>query len=185
MHGDQTSFSRLYERVAPALFAWASLRLERDRLSDIDPEDLVQEVWFRAWRGIEFFDAAVTPFRLWLFRVAKIVLLEMIRDTRASGRRIDASSETKQILFDGKYDPATAISRRVVRIEGIQALLDRIRELPELEQKLVTHCGLEGMAYDEVAPRLGMSPRTVARRWQRLRPKLAEGRLPIHLLVDV
>ena len=56
--------------------------------------------------------------------------------------------------MQGLQDPATAISRRAARVEGIEALLERIRALPELERKLVTHCGLEGMSYDEVARRL-------------------------------
>lgn len=177
------AFNRLYEHVAPAVHAWATLRLRRDQLSEIDPQDIVQEVWLRAWRALDDFDDERTPFRLWIFRVAKLVLLEMIRDgKRSAGARM--GSDTKRAVLEQLEDPASAISRRVARDDALRAFMDRVAELPEAERKLVAFCGLEGLPYAEVARRLDSTEAAVARRWQRLRARLAEAGLPEHLLIE-
>ena len=53
--GDAQSFALLHEHLAPSLLAWAELRIRPEQRALLDAQDLVQEVWFRAWRGIENF----------------------------------------------------------------------------------------------------------------------------------
>ncbi len=69
----ESAFNELYAEVAPALFAWARVRIRAGRGVHLDPSDLVQEVWCRAWRGLEDL-AEDIPLRPWLFRIAKNVL---------------------------------------------------------------------------------------------------------------
>ena len=66
--GDEQRFAELYERLAPALYTWASLRIRPAMRGSIDPQDVVQEVWCRAWKGFGRFDPQETPFRSWVFR---------------------------------------------------------------------------------------------------------------------
>ena len=81
-NGDSDSFGRLYEHIAPALLTWAEFRIRPEQRQHVDPSDVVQEVWFRAWRQMDTFDPEATPFRFWIFRIAKNVLLEAVRKTR-------------------------------------------------------------------------------------------------------
>ena len=46
--GDVAAFCALYERVAPAVYSWARLRIAEGLRASIGPEDIVQEVWLRA-----------------------------------------------------------------------------------------------------------------------------------------
>lgn len=178
--GGQPEFNRLYEHVAPAVFAWATLRVRRDRRSELDPQDLVQEVWLRTWRSLDGFDEQNTPFRRWIFRVAKLVMLELVRDgTRRRHALLD--SDTKRAILEEVLDPGTAISRRMARDEALQLFTDRLAELPEDESKLTIYCGLEGMSYEEAARRLDSTEAAVARRWQRLRIRLSEAGIPKNL----
>ena len=62
-NGDAGDFARLYEHIAPAVHTWASLRLRPNQAAMLDPGDLVQEVWLRAWRRIDDFDHERVPFR--------------------------------------------------------------------------------------------------------------------------
>ena len=61
--GNFDRFTELYERVAPALRAWASLRLPSSALQLVAPEDILQEVWMRAIRKIGDYDETGGPFR--------------------------------------------------------------------------------------------------------------------------
>src|SRR4029078_12177519 len=83
--GDAKKCAELYERVAPALYTWASLRIRPAMRGAIDPEDVVQGVWCRAWRVFYKFDPEVSGFRMWVFRIAKNVLLEGFRKVSRSG----------------------------------------------------------------------------------------------------
>ena len=185
-NGDAGDFARLYEHIAPAVHTWASLRLRPNQAAMLDPGDLVQEVWLRAWRRIDDFDHERIPFRFWVFRIAKNVLLEASRQSRRPDQlgRIRASSE------DGREadplarvaDSITAVSRRVSRDEELGRFREAVAALPEDERKLVLHCGLEGLPLREVGERLGISEEAAGKRWQRLRARLRTSELPAHLL---
>ncbi|MFT5052567.1 MAG: RNA polymerase sigma-70 factor (ECF subfamily) [Chlamydiales bacterium] len=172
--GDAESFAHLYEAIAPALYTWAELRIRPTQRAHLDPQDLVQEVWFRAWRSIERFDAENVPFRLWIFRVAKNVLLEGLRRMQRLDQAGGVGPTTRMFALQNMPDEATAVSRRMAREETLADFAVEIRGLPQEDQKLVVHCGLEGLAYKDVAGRLGISADAVAKRWQRLRARLAE-----------
>jgi len=181
--GDAEGFGRLYEHIAPALFTWAELRIRPELRTVVEPGDLVQEVWFRAWRLLPQYDPAAAPFRFWVFRIAKNVLLEAGRSGRR-GEHVGAGTSGRVAALDALADSITGVSVRVARDEGLAQFRELVATLEADDQKLVLHCGLEGLPYREVAPRLGLSVEAVAKRWQRLRAKLAESPLPQHLLAD-
>ncbi|MFT4538389.1 MAG: RNA polymerase sigma-70 factor (ECF subfamily) [Planctomycetota bacterium] len=178
--GSSESFEELYASIAPALHTWADLRIRPGQRSLIEPQDLVQEVWFRALRALEDFDPERIPFRLWIFRVAKNVLLEAFRKQRGSS--VGIGPTTKMRAIHSLPDSVTAVSKRLMRDESLSIFAEEVRGLPEEEQKLVLHCGLEGLPYKEVAERLRITSDAVAKRWQRLRSKLNNGSLPAMLL---
>jgi RNA polymerase sigma-70 factor (ECF subfamily) len=183
--GDAGSFAQLYERIAPALQTWADLRIRPAQRAFLEPQDVVQEVWLRAWRALDDFDVEGVPFRLWVFRVAKNVLLEAFRQMRQADRGgVATGPSTRLFALQNLPDSATAISQRVARDENLRVFSDSIRALPEDDRKLVMHCGLEGLPYQEVADRLELSYEAVAKRWQRLRTRLITSGLPQTLLAS-
>ena len=185
--GDAESFARLYEHIAPAVFTWASLRIRPEQAAVLAPADLVQEVWLRAWRKIDEYDADRIPFRFWVFRIAKNVLLEASRQAQKPDRRRAASGGTEDgpsDALDLVADSITGVSRRIARDEGLSRFRDAVGELPEDDRKLVVHCGLEGLPLREVGERLGISEEAATKRWQRLRARLRASDLPAHLLAD-
>jgi RNA polymerase sigma-70 factor (ECF subfamily) len=181
--GEEGRFAELYERIAPALFAWACLRIRPAMRGRVDPEDLVQEVWCRAWKAFPDFDPEQASFRLWVFRIAKNVMLEAFRkDQRGAPGAGSPGPSTRLFQLANVPDSATAVSRRVARHEGLQAVLKWADELEEDEQKLFLHCGLEGMGYADVAERMQLEYDTVAKRWQKLRERAVAFAAPRDLL---
>lgn len=167
--GDEARFTELYSRVAPAVFAWARLRIG-PAVGRLDPEDVVQEVWCRAVLRFREFDPERAPFRNWVFGVANVVLLESFRRLRAAA---SDPGETSRFL-DKVPDTATSISRRVARDEVYRSMVERLAQLEEDDRALVIYCGLEGLSYEEAAPLLRISAHAIAKRWQRLRARLRE-----------
>ncbi|MCP3915634.1 MAG: sigma-70 family RNA polymerase sigma factor [bacterium] len=184
--GDAESFSALYERIAPALSGWAALRIRPAFRTHFDPQDVVQEVWYRAWKSLGRYDADNVPFRSWVFRIAKNVLLEGIRRLREPDARDAAGgSETRLFALRNLPDSATAISQRLARDESVELFVDFVRGLDDEDRKLVIYCGLEGMTYREVADRLRLKRDAIAKRWQRLRARIETQVVPARLFADL
>lgn len=180
--GELELFNSLCERVLPALYGWAQLRVGRGLRRSLDPEDLVHEVWARALARFEEFDAS-RSFRAWLFGIARNVLLETLRDAQRS-REAGAEASQARRAIDEAPDTVTSFTRRLARDEALARFLARVRELGEDEQTLVRMCGLEGATMKEAALRLGIGEEAAKKRWQRLRAELVQRDLPGELLED-
>jgi RNA polymerase sigma factor (sigma-70 family) len=172
---DTSRFEVLCERVAPALVAWAELKVGAKLRGSIEPMDVVQETWCRAWRSFSTYDPDTVSFRAWTFRIAKNVVLECARRGRRDAAA-DAGTTARHEVVHAAPDRATALSRRLARDESVSALLEWARTLGEDEHALFVHVGLEGLSYSEAGARLGLQKDTVAKRWQVLRERAA--RLP-------
>jgi len=167
-------FVELYQAAAPALYAWASLRIRPTLRRRLDPEDLVQEVCCRAFERRAHYDPERGPFRAWLFGIAHNVLKKAIENlargpTQASFVLSDAS---RQIMASIPGE-ATSVASRVARSDEVKRLLEQAEELPERDQKLLVLRGLMGMRHPEIATRLDISVSVAEKSWQRLRDRLA------------
>jgi len=182
--GDSSSFGALYEKIAPALFTWADIRIRREFRQHVSPEDVVQEVWCRAWKIFDKFDPDNGSFRYWVFRVAKNVLYEAFRGLNDPSASPGGGGATRLLVLENIPDDATRITMRVARDESLSTCAGWIRSLPEEDRKLVIHCGLEGLTYAETAERLALGHEAVAKRWQRLRERLREQALPQQLFSE-
>jgi RNA polymerase sigma factor (sigma-70 family) len=184
--GEGDEFGELFTHLTPSLFAWARVRIPDNLRSKLDPDDVVQEAWIRAYRSFDSYDEAKGSFRAWLFKVAKHSLLDMIRHARVR-RSTDGrmAADASDPHLSRLVDDVTSVSRRLARDESLQAFLRRIRLLPEEERLLLVHCGLEGMQVKEAADRIGLSLAAAGKRWQRLRARLADEQWPAGLLEPI
>ncbi len=182
--GEAPPFAELYERIAPALYTWADLRIRPALRAWVEPGDIVQEVWCRALESIDRYDPARTSFRYWVFRVAKNVLLEAGRKaTRHGAGGPAAGSTARQRTLDGVPDSISGVSHRLSRDESLPRFHDWIRELEDQDRDLLLHHGLEGMTHAEVSVRLQIGEEAATKRWQRLRKKIEQQAVPKELLV--
>jgi RNA polymerase sigma factor (sigma-70 family) len=178
---DPTALATLYERVAPAVFAWARLRLRPSLRHLVDPEDVMQEVWYRACKRLDSYDPDRTPFRGWIFRIADLVVMEAFRGLR--GRPLPGDHEGgAPPPPDALSAKVTTVSRRVASDDSLRAVIARLQRLPQDEQRLLLYRGLEGAPHDEVARRLNITSDAARKKWERLREKLQALDLPNSLL---
>lgn len=165
-------FGDAYREAAPAVFAWVGVHLGPGLRSELDPEDVLQEVACRAFARQADYDPARGPFRAWLFGIARKVLFQSLERMTGSGR------PDREWLTTGGLsrvpEEATSVTRRVARDDAQRRFLALVDELTEEERTLVLQRGLEGLAHEEIAQALGIEAATAAKRWGRLVPRLRE-----------
>lgn len=170
-----SSFEKAYAEVAPALYAWAELRIRPSMRARLEPADLLQEVWLRGKNAYPRFDASTSSFRAWAFRIGKNVLMEAIRAIRHEAMSMPGLSPTNRMLaLEGVPQNVTSFTQRLANEESIRAFLTHAEELDESDRMLLIHCGLEDETCAEAALKLGLSEDAAIKRWQRLKAKLRE-----------
>lgn len=135
--GHEPSFQRLYERFAPRLYRFASLRLGDAEAA----KDTVQEVFLAIWQRLPAFELRhPDAFAGWVFRIARNVVVDRLR--RRATQPV-ALEEGMGPVFE--FEGATISQRLVVEMLG---------RLPETQRDVVTLRFLVGMSLAEVAEAL-------------------------------
>jgi RNA polymerase sigma factor (sigma-70 family) len=144
----------------------------------------VQEVWARALAQFEKYDPASTPFRPWIFRIGKNVLLEALRHLRDPAPRAwTPGSTTKLSALGALPDEVTSFTTQLARDDAIQRFLEVAGALESADRELLVAHGLEGLDLRDVATRLALSNEAVKKRWQRLCTRLREQAVDTRFLV--
>jgi RNA polymerase sigma-70 factor (ECF subfamily) len=145
--GDRAAFEVLYRDHVQAV-----ARQVRLRLGSAD-EDVVAEVFLRAWRGLASYRDMGRAFGAWLHGIAHHVIVDELR-TRA---RITPVAE----IPDRGMEPMT------VELLSLREALDR---LPDDQRKVIELKYLVGMTNDEVAVAMESTPGAInTKQWRALR----------------
>jgi RNA polymerase sigma-70 factor (ECF subfamily) len=139
----------------------------------LEPEDLLQEVWLRAFENLAQYDPARASFRSWIFGIAKNVAYEAWR--RGASSPLPASAGSTGSALEAWPAVSTSIRSRMTRDESVERLMQELDGFDPVDRMLVVHCGMEEVPSTIVATRLGMGQEAIAKRWQRLRERLREG----------
>jgi RNA polymerase sigma-70 factor (ECF subfamily) len=139
--GDEDAFRLLYRRHTPAVYQFV-LRLVGG--NPHEAEDIIQETWMRAARGLDGFRWK-SALRSWLTGIALNRVREMARKRKRSLVEVDAEWEIPARAFD----------------PGQQIDLERALELlpPGFRTVLVLH-DVEGFTHQEIGNRLGITDGT-------------------------
>ncbi len=113
-HGDEQALRDLYSRYVPRVYSF----IARLCPPDIDPQDIVQEAFVRAWQKLKGFDPNKS-FRTWIFSIAKYYLIDTLRrkrplqfseintgDEMPIEERIEDTRELPHLDLDRQYDAA-------------------------------------------------------------------------------
>ncbi|MFG2969800.1 MULTISPECIES: sigma-70 family RNA polymerase sigma factor [unclassified Streptomyces] len=119
-------------------------------------EDVVQETLLRAWQSADRLDWRDRPIRLWLFRVARNLVVD--------GRRRDRSVPVGITAAD--FGPAmpTPVPDHAEQVGDRRVLVSALRTLTPAHREAVARVHLLGQPGEDVARRLGLPPGTVKSR---------------------
>jgi RNA polymerase sigma-70 factor, ECF subfamily len=167
--GEAAAFCEIMRRNNRHLFR-AARSVLRD---DAEAEDVVQEAYLRAFRGLAGFrgDASLST---WLTRIALNEALGRRRRRRDTVglEAIEATQEgggARILMFPTAQapggDPEGAAARREIR----RLLEEAIDDLPEAFRPVLVARDVDGMSVEETARILGVRPETVRTRLHRAR----------------
>lgn len=76
--GDQEAFSFLYRQYLNAIYGFVFTRVGESMIA----EDLTSQVFLKAWENIGQYQEQGQPFRAWLFRIARNLIIDYYRSTK-------------------------------------------------------------------------------------------------------
>jgi len=156
---DQNSAERgeELERLRPYLHLVARMHLDYRLRSEIDPDDVVADVFVKA---LQHWDQCNGSRKAWLRRI----LLNHLKDLidKMTARKInlpphdpllDSSVRLDAVLVAGDSSP----SQRAERNEDLARLAEALAKLPEKEQEVVILKRLHEQKLEDVAAQLGIT----------------------------
>lgn len=162
--GDVDAFDELVRRYEHRIVNFIRTQVSRA----VDPEDVAQEVFLRAFRGLKTFRAD-SSFKTWLYQIATNT--SRTHGERASRRKEDAVGTLGD---DGPDGPPPARSDEDLEAQIVlRDRLDRaLATLPEEQRQVVVLRDVEGFDYREIAKLVGVPMGTVESRLFRARARL-------------
>lgn len=136
----------------------------------VDAEDLVQETYAKALRGIKSFQEG-TNLRAWMFRILRNTFL-----TSRSGLAARNTSSLEDEAEEAEALTAHTITPESVllRSEDRQLVLAALAELPVHYREVLLLCEVEELSYREIADVLSLPIGTVMSRLSRARNSLRQ-----------
>jgi RNA polymerase sigma-70 factor (ECF subfamily) len=115
---DPGAFGQLYDENFYKIYRYIAFKVA-DRA---EAEDLVQQVFLKAWESIESYKWKGLPFSAWLFRIAHNQLVDHLR---SKGKGREASLEEDQIISDLDL---SAVVEQKIRIERVVAACQHLTD---------------------------------------------------------
>jgi len=163
--GDRRAFEGLVEAHYARIFGTAFHLMSNHE----DAEDLAQDCFVRAQRGLEYFRGE-SSFQGWLRRI----LVHLAHDRyRARGRRPEPSELDVEVLPGRRPGPAEQSGARELKLHMARA----VEVLPVHLRVAFVLRTQEGLAYKEIAEASGVTPATA-------RTQVMKARRALHRLME-
>lgn len=167
--GDESALGELYDRWSPRVHALV-FRLLRDR---DDAEDVVEEVFWQAWRQAARYEPERGSAASWLLSIARTRALDGLR-SRLRRRAVPLGDDSGETVAAA---PPRATGGPVVEVESAERrthVLAALAELPTEQREALELAYYEGLSQTEIADRTGQPLGTVKTRTRLALRKLRE-----------
>jgi RNA polymerase sigma-70 factor, ECF subfamily len=166
--GDGRAIAALYDRFSNLVFS-LGLRMLGDREGT---EELVQEVFLRAWRQAHTYQPSLGRLSTWLLGIARNLAVDELRRRGARPQRSDGDPEEQlaYVASSNTDNPATQAEVTAER-EEVRRALDA---LPAPQRQVMELAYYSGLTQTEIAARLGDPLGTVKTRMRLATQKLRE-----------
>lgn len=172
-NGDAEAFGELVRRYKDRVYGVAYRFLGNHE----DAQDVAQEVFVRAYHGIQGFQGRAKVYT-WLYSIAGNLARNRLRDGSRKGRNRGVSLEALADIAPGAAQRATTgghTPEDVARGRELDEALQRcLEELPEHYRMTFVLRTFEQLSYDEIADAMGCPKGTVKSRLNQARAMLAE-----------
>jgi len=146
--GDTVAFGKLYECYLDEIFRFVYYRVR----SHQEAEDLCEAVFLKAWLALDENPPNEIPFRLWLYRIARNTVVDHYRTRKEQVGLEEALSVPA---------PADEPEAMMVRQERVAELKDKLQQLKEDHQVVLTCRFIIGLNHAETAVVMARSDEAV------------------------
>lgn len=174
---DADALAALYDRHAPAVFAFCRRALK----DHPEAEDLTLDIFWEIWDRHDRYDADRAPPLTYLMRVTRSRIIDRLRGKRARSITEAADAAPSEngafdaVAHDGAPSPLDSAALAEQRLRIIQAM----RQLTPPQRAVVELAFFEALSHSEIAERLGEPLGTVK---SRIRQALARLRQDLNLM---
>lgn len=180
--GDAGAFETLVRRYQGWVFTLA-LRMVGDRA---EAEDLAQEIFLKAYRGLKRFKGA-SRFSTWLYSITSHHCLNHLRARWQQphrhgwgGERLDAGDGSSPAPVDRLADEAPRADVLLERADRARIVQAELAHLTREHRIILVLREIQGLSYEEIAQILAVELGTVRSRLHRARMEM-KARLEPHL----
>lgn len=165
-NGDEQAFAHLVERYLGPLFRFL-VRMVGDRGI---AEDLVQEVFVKAWKRMSSFDMTKS-FKTWIFTIAKHTAIDYLRKQKRTWPFVFSFDEggdgDERSMMETVADPRPLVSVLLEDKERAASLDMALAALSDEGRTVVLLHDGEDMTFQEIADMLKKPMNTVKSRYRR------------------
>jgi RNA polymerase sigma-70 factor (ECF subfamily) len=158
------SESNLFKQINPfkdKLYRYALNILK----SDVDAEDVIQEVLIKVWQRRDQFDL-IDNKEAWCMTVTRNLCIDKIRAKKQSSQDVSEY----HFIADHSAPPDIQAEDR----ENLKIVMDVLNTLPENQKEIIHLRDIEGYTYKEISDLIGISEDQVKVNLFRARQKLKE-----------
>ncbi|MFC1872790.1 RNA polymerase sigma factor [Chloroflexota bacterium] len=141
---DSEAFGRLYDMYVDRVYRHIYYRVS----NSADAEDLVQQVFIKAWQAIGRYKRTASPFLAWLIKISHNLIIDFYRS-----RKSEVYIDFDIISTNPETDPAHLAEAIFSQKEIRQA----INKLHGDQQQVILMRYIEDFSYKEIAVALGKS----------------------------
>lgn len=146
--GDQNCFGQLYDLYAQKLFAFIRAKTHHQHTS----EDLLQEVFIKAWRALPNFDESKGSFSSWMYKIATNCMNDHFRSLQRRPYNLPLEDHAN-FIADNKPTHAEKFD---VNLESKQ-VQQAMEELPDDYRQVLILRFKEGLPAKEVGAAMNKS----------------------------
>lgn len=166
--GDQSAFEQLVLTYQKPVYNLA-LRMTGNAE---DANDLAQEAFLNAWRGLPNFKFDAS-FSTWIYRLTSNACISFLRQKKrratVSAVYLDEDNEQQELSFP---DPAPQPEERILKQEEHARIREALESLEPEYREALSLSVFAGQSYGQIAEILGVREGTVKSRISRAREKL-------------
>jgi RNA polymerase sigma-70 factor (ECF subfamily) len=171
--GDQDALAMLYERYSRAVYSF-SLRIVGDAQV---AEEILQEVFVRAWQQGGSFQSARGSLITWLLSITHNLSIDEVR--RRKRRPQKAESEEPESILAALPDAGPDVEEEVWLSSLRGSIQDALQQLPAAQREAIELAYFQGLTQREIADTLGEPLGTIKTRMRLGMLKLREQLGPV------
>ena len=127
-NGDETAFAQLYDEFANRIYAFIRIRV----FGDNEGEDILQEVFLKAWQGCKNLNIKDLNFSAWLYKIASNTINDHYRKKYNGTQTVPLEEASETIAKENSTDSINLELNKKLISENLDHLPSHYKQIIEL-----------------------------------------------------